>query len=53
VVRIVIRDLVRTLTSQKAKRLRDTVYASLHESSASQLADEPPAFDSAPFARGG
>jgi phenylalanyl-tRNA synthetase alpha chain len=38
-VRIVIRDLVRTLTSQEANRLRDAVYASLHEGSAWQWAD--------------
>jgi phenylalanyl-tRNA synthetase alpha chain len=37
-VRIVIRDLVRTLTSQEANRLRDAVYASLHEGSAWQWA---------------
>ena len=41
-VRIVIRDLVRTLTSQEANRLRDAVYASLHEGSAWQWADAPP-----------
>jgi len=42
-VRIVIRDLVRTLTSHEANRLRDAVYASLHEGSAWQWADAPPA----------
>lgn len=42
-VRIVIRDLVRTLTSQEANRLRDAVYASLHEGSAWQWAGAPPA----------
>ena len=41
-VRIVIRDLVRTLTSQEANRLRDAVYASLHEGSAWQWADAEP-----------
>jgi phenylalanyl-tRNA synthetase alpha chain len=37
-VRIVIRDLVRTLTSAEANALRDAVYASLHEGSAWQWA---------------
>jgi phenylalanyl-tRNA synthetase alpha chain len=37
-VRIVIRDLVRTLTSAEANELRDAVYASLHEGSAWQWA---------------
>jgi phenylalanyl-tRNA synthetase alpha chain len=41
-VRIVIRDLARTLTSEEANRLRDAVYASLHEGSAWQWADGPP-----------
>ena len=41
-VRIVIRDLVRTLTSQEANRLRDAVYAALHEGIAWQWADAPP-----------
>lgn len=40
-VRIVIRDLVRTLTSAEANRLRDAVYASLHEGRAWQWADAP------------
>jgi phenylalanyl-tRNA synthetase alpha chain len=37
-VRIVIRDLVRTLTRDEANALRDAVYASLHEGSAWQWA---------------
>ncbi|HEX6910598.1 MAG TPA: hypothetical protein VF142_09385 [Longimicrobium sp.] len=37
-VRVVIRDLVRTLTSAEANALRDAVYASLHEGSAWQWA---------------
>lgn len=37
-VRIVTRDLVRTLTSAEANELRDAVYASLHEGSAWQWA---------------
>ncbi|HEX6037984.1 hypothetical protein [Longimicrobium sp.] len=37
-VRIVIRDLARTLTSAEANALRDAVYASLHEGSAWQWA---------------
>ena len=37
-VRIVIRDLVRTLTSAEANALRDAVYAALHEGSAWQWA---------------
>lgn len=37
-VRIVVRDLVRTLTSAEANALRDAVYASLHEGSAWQWA---------------
>lgn len=37
-VRIVIRDLVRTLTRAEANALRDAVYASLHEGSAWQWA---------------
>jgi phenylalanyl-tRNA synthetase alpha chain len=41
-VRIVIRDLVRTLTSAEANRLRDAVYASLHEGRVWQWADAPP-----------
>lgn len=41
-VRIVIRDLARTLTSAEANRLRDAVYASLHEGRAWQWADAPP-----------
>jgi phenylalanyl-tRNA synthetase alpha chain len=44
-VRIVIRDLVRTLTSQEANRLRDAVYASLHEGSAWQWADASSAME--------
>jgi phenylalanyl-tRNA synthetase alpha chain len=36
--RIVIRDLVRTLTRQDANRLRDAVYAALHEGSVWQWA---------------
>jgi phenylalanyl-tRNA synthetase alpha chain len=42
-VRIVIRDLVRTLTSDEANALRDAVYASLHEGDAWQWAGAPPA----------
>ena len=41
-VRIVIRDLVRTLTSAEANALRDAVYASLHEGSAWQWASAAP-----------
>ncbi len=37
-VRIVIRDLLRTLTSAEANELRDAVYAALHEGSAWQWA---------------
>jgi phenylalanyl-tRNA synthetase alpha chain len=37
-VRLVIRDLVRTLTSAEANELRDAVYAALHEGSAWQWA---------------
>jgi phenylalanyl-tRNA synthetase alpha chain len=37
-VRIVIRDLIRTLASAEANELRDAVYASLHEGSAWQWA---------------
>jgi phenylalanyl-tRNA synthetase alpha chain len=44
-VRVVIRDLVRTLTRAEANALRDAVYASLHEGSAWQWAS-----DSAPTA---
>ena len=40
-VRIVIRDLVRTLTRAEANALRDAVYASLHEGSAWQWAAVP------------
>lgn len=36
--RIVIRDLVRTLTRQEANQLRDAVYAALHEGSEWQWA---------------
>jgi phenylalanyl-tRNA synthetase alpha chain len=36
--RIVIRDLVRTLTRQEANQLRDAVYAALHEGSVWQWA---------------
>lgn len=39
-VRIVIRDLVRTLTRAEANALRDAVYASLHEGSAWQWASD-------------
>ncbi|HKP75515.1 MAG TPA: hypothetical protein VJT67_08220 [Longimicrobiaceae bacterium] len=41
-VRIVIRDLARTLTSDEANALRDAVYASLHEGDAWQWAGTPP-----------
>ena len=41
-VRIVIRDLVRTLTSDEANALRDAVYASLHEGDAWQWAGAAP-----------
>lgn len=41
-VRIVIRDLARTLTSAEANRLRDAVYASLHEGRAWRWAEAPP-----------
>lgn len=40
-VRIVMRDLVRTLTSAEANALRDAVYAALHEGSAWQWAAPP------------
>jgi phenylalanyl-tRNA synthetase alpha chain len=40
-VRIVIRDLVRTLTRREANALRDAVYASLHEGTAWQWASDP------------
>lgn len=39
-VRVVIRDLVRTLTRAEANALRDAVYASLHEGSAWQWASD-------------
>jgi phenylalanyl-tRNA synthetase alpha chain len=52
-VRIVIRDLVRTLTSQEANRLRDAVYASLHEGRAWQWADAPPSGEPEPIGTGG
>ena len=42
-VRIVIRDLAHTLTSDEANALRDAVYASLHEGDAWQWAGTPPA----------
>ena len=51
-VRIVIRHLARTLTSDEANRLRDAVYASLHEGSAWQWAAAPPA-EMEPIATGG
>lgn len=40
-VRIVIRDFVRTLTRAEANALHDAVYASLHEGSAWQWASDP------------
>jgi phenylalanyl-tRNA synthetase alpha chain len=52
-VRIVIRDLVRTLTSQEANRLRDAVYAALHEGTAWQWADAPPGTEPALIGTGG
>jgi phenylalanyl-tRNA synthetase alpha chain len=52
-VRIVIRDLVRTLTSQEANRLRDAVYAALHEGTAWQWADAPPGAEPALIGTGG
>ena len=39
-VRVVVRDLSRTLTSAQANELRDEVYAALHEGSAWQWASE-------------
>jgi phenylalanyl-tRNA synthetase alpha chain len=52
-VRIVIRDLVRTLASQEANRLRDAVYASLHEGSAWQWADASSAMEPQLIGTGG
>ncbi len=39
-VRLVVRDLARTLTSEEANELRDAVYAALHEGTAWQWAGE-------------
>ena len=51
-VRIVIRDLARTLTSDEANRLRDAVYAALHEGSAWQWAAAPPEMEPIGTGRG-
>lgn len=37
-VRVVVRDLSRTLTSEKANEMRDDVYAALHQGDALQWA---------------
>jgi len=41
-VRVVLRDLERTLTTDDANRLRDDIYAALHRGTASQWASAPP-----------
>ena len=40
--RIVLRDLERTLTAQEANRLRDRIYAALHQGSVHQWASDRP-----------
>ena len=41
-VRVVLRDLERTLTADEANRLRDDIYAALHRGTAAQWAGAPP-----------
>lgn len=41
-VRVVLRDLERTLTTDEANRLRDDIYAALHRGTAAQWASAPP-----------
>jgi phenylalanyl-tRNA synthetase alpha chain len=45
-VRVVLRDLERTLTDQEANQLRDRIYAAIHQGAAHQWADEHVPIDS-------
>ncbi|HEY5987724.1 MAG TPA: hypothetical protein VIV12_15315, partial [Streptosporangiaceae bacterium] len=50
-VRVVLRDLERTLTDQEANHLRDRIYAAIHQGSARQWAGEHAACQDSPSSR--